>query len=866
MRQSEPLPIYSTFDDQTLMREVVAYYHQTLKQTDEARDYLAKRGILSDEAIETFHLGYANRTLCTKITPRHKVEGQALRERLVDLGFFRKATGHEHLNGALLFPIREPDGTITQIYGRKINPGFKGKIKHLYLPGSHRSVWNPDCLAEKDVILCESLIDALTFWVHGFRNVTTAYGVQGFHPFHIEAFLAGHVKRVLIAYDSDEAGDKGAAKVSSMLLEAGIATYRVKLPCKDINDFASRESNPPAALDMLLDNAVWLNEGEESLEIYGRHRRPKTTPIAEQSMAAPDEGDPGPSPADGSGLDVQQDGEDLFITIKDRVYRIRGLERNMGKDQLQVKVLVKRGDHFHADALEFYSDYHRSRFSKRTAQELQLPHDTIRKDIGKVFFTLEARMRMLTEAAMTPAKDEVELTQEEANQALDLLTSPQLAQRILDDFDQLGLVGESSNKLLGYCAAVSRKLNRPLAVIIQSSSAAGKTTLMESILAMMPEEEVIKYSAMTGQSLFYMGGKDLKHKIMAVVEEKGAERASYSLKLLQSEGELTIASTGKDPKTGQMETREYRVEGPVMILLTTTAIDMDEELLNRCLVLSVNEGRHQTQAIHQIQREAETVEGFLAHRKAESLKQLHRNAQRLLKPIRVFNPYARYLTFLNDKTRMRRDHKMYLSLIQAVTLLHQYQRPIKVLEADGLCEPYIESTLEDIELANRLAHETLGRTLDELSPQTRQMLLHLEDLVRHLAEGEGIEASEVRFTRRDVRRHCGWTDYQVRSHMKKLMDLEYVITHRGTRGQTFVYELVYRGEGTNGEPFLLGLIDVAHLKQRYDTKNEHPSHEFEHEPEDMEHDDTPQRALIEHPSSMGRARLQPQLTSKAATI
>ncbi|MBK6515461.1 MAG: hypothetical protein IPG04_15425 [Polyangiaceae bacterium] len=115
-------------------------------------------------------------------------------------------------------------------------------------------------------------------------------------------------------------------------------------------------------------------------------------------------------------------------------------------------------------------------------------------------------------------------------------------------------------------------------MVIQSSSAAGKSSLMDAVLSLMPEEERVQYSAMTGQSLFYMSGQDLKHKVLAIVEEEGAERASYALKLLQSEGELTIASTGKDPATGRLVTHTYRVEGPVSIMLTTTAIEVDEEL------------------------------------------------------------------------------------------------------------------------------------------------------------------------------------------------------------------------------------------------------------------------------------------------
>ena len=159
----------------------------------------------------------------------------------------------------------------------------------------------------------------------------------------------------------------------------------------------------------------------------------------------------------------------------------------------------------------------------------------------------------------------VTLSEEESEAALALLRDPRLLDRILGDFVRAGVVGEEDNKLVGYLAAISRKLEEPLAVIIQSSSAAGKSSLMDAILAFVPEEERVQYSAMTGQSLFYMGETDLQHKVLAIVEEEGAERASYALKLLQSEGELTIASTGKDPETGKLVTQEYRVEGPVMI-------------------------------------------------------------------------------------------------------------------------------------------------------------------------------------------------------------------------------------------------------------------------------------------------------------
>jgi len=251
---------------------------------------------------------------------------------------------------------------------------------------------------------------------------------------------------------------------------------------------------------------------------------------------------------------------------------------------------------------------------------------------------------------------------------------------------------------------------------------AGKSSLLDAILRFVPEEDRIVYSAMTGQSLFYMGELDLKHKLLAIAEEQGATRASYALKLLQSEGELTIASTSKDMATGKLETQEYRVEGPVMIALTTTAAEIDEELLNRCLVLTIDEGRAQTQAIHAAQRERRTLAGLLAKAEREAILKTHQDAQRLIEPLAVVNPYAHKLTFLDDRTRSRRDHEKYLTLIDAIALLHQHQRVVRRAEQEGQVIRYVQVTLEDIALANALAHEILGRTLDELPPQTRRLL------------------------------------------------------------------------------------------------------------------------------------------------
>ena len=305
-------------------------------------------------------------------------------------------------------------------------------------------------------------------------------------------------------------------------------------------------------------------------------------------------------------------GDEIAITLGDRRYRVRGLAKNLSYDVLKVNLLAARGDGFHVDTLDLYAARQRAVFIKQAADEMGVKEDVVKHDLGHVLRKLEELQDEQIRKALEPKKPRSPSATKSAPRRSTLLNDPRLLDRILDDFERCGVVGEETNKLVGYLAAVSRQLESPLAVMVQSSSAAGKSSLMEAVLAFVPEEERVQYSAMTGQSLFYMGETDLKHKVLAIVEEEGAARAAYALKLLQSEGVLTIASTGKDPATGRLVTHQYRVEGPVMIFLTTTAIDLDEELLNRCLVLTVNEDREQTQAIHRLQREAQTLEGLLA--------------------------------------------------------------------------------------------------------------------------------------------------------------------------------------------------------------------------------------------------------------
>ena len=819
-----PAPVSSDADDRALLRQVIGYYHDTLTQSPEALAYLQARGLNHPELIERFRLGFANRTLGLRLPDKNRKAGADIRTRLQALGLVRDS-GHEHFNGSLVIPVLDEHGDVTEIYGRKITPNLRtGTPLHLYLPGPHRGLWNIAAVqSSPEIILCEALIDALTFWCAGYRHVTAAYGVEGFTADHLAAFQQHGTERVLIAYDRDAAGDAAAEKLAKQLMAVGIACYRLQFPKgMDANAYALALQPATKSLGLVIRKAVWLGEGQPPARPENEgvmlHDASPSIVLDESSLvaavavetASPEPALPAsPLPSVPARIAAEVSDTEVVLTLGERRYRVRGLSRNLSPDTLKVNLLVSRSEAFYVDTLDLYGARARTSYATQAAVALGVAEGVMQADLGRVLLQLETLQDAQIRKALEPvAPAAVTLSDDEREAALALLKSPNLLEQILADFEACGVVGERTNKLIGYLAAVSRKLAAPLAVVVQSSTAAGKSSLMEAVLAFMPEEERFRYSAMTGQSLYYLGQTQLKHKILAIAEEEGVRRAAYALKLLQSEGELTIASTGKDPVTGNLVTQEYRVEGPVMIFLTTTAIEIDEELLNRCLVLSVDEGREQTQAIHRRQRTRRTLDGLLAREEREHLCTRQQNAQRLLRPLAVVNPYADQLTFMDDRTRTRRDHEKYLTLIDTIALLHQYQRPIKHTTHRGKEIEYVEVTLADIAQANALAHDMLGRSLDELPPQTRGLLRALCTMVTERMHTDVLPRSEVRFSRREVRDTTAWGDTQLRVHLERLVAMEYLLVHRGSRGQSFVYELLYDGDG-GAAPYLSGLIDVA---------------------------------------------------------
>ena len=406
-----------------------------------------------------------------------------------------------------MIPIVDADGLAVQLYGRKIRDDLRaGTPLHLYLPGrASRRVQPGGVAGVREVILCESLIDALSFWVNGHRHVTAAYGVEGFTGEHLAAFKQHQTERVLIAYDRDQAGDRAAAKLAERLGGEGVECFRVLFPQgQDANSFASGSMIRPARSPSCSD-AVWLGSAHASASrpapaqdasrissrwpsadyqgagpaaepfvdtgTPGRSTSRRREPASSSSLAAePSEElrlgkgtDPEPSPTSSvsaspvpagprAGPVARLEGEELRVQIDGRGWRVRGLGKVTSFEVLRLNVLVAvehehRGHLFHVDSFDLYSARARGVFCRQAAEVLGMAEELIARDLGRVLLVCEEHAEEAILAAQAPEEQAVVLSDAERTAALGLLSDPDLVGRIVGDFDRAGVVGEAANCL-----------------------------------------------------------------------------------------------------------------------------------------------------------------------------------------------------------------------------------------------------------------------------------------------------------------------------------------------------------------------------------------------------------------------------------
>lgn len=739
-----------------LLTRVTEFYHRTFFDTPEGLKYLSKTcGIHDASLFKTFQIGFVNGSLLA-VLPE---DGETVAQ-LKTLGVL-DAEGQELFRDCIVFPLWSGDGVIISLSGYRITDEGSEPV---YLPGISSGVWNATaCKRSSEALVVDSILDALAAVDAGFTEVLPILGDGKLNADQLAALQAGNALRVVVVGTASET-------VIAQLTKIGVAATTVAVSLGScLNDYL-RQGGEDARLAL-----------RQQLTQAFVNLMPATSASAVSSGVPKKE--------------CQRTTNGFRLRLQGRNYEVKGIARETTQLKATIKATGDNAKGFELTTLDLYSSRSRDAFVKRCA--------TLFGQSDKVIATDFSRLIEEIEAWQPQADDEQpEIPQskpEDEARALSFLANPQLFEELLADLRILGVAGEETNKLVSYLAAVSRKLDDPLSLMIQSRSAAGKSTLQHAVLSLTPPEDQVHYTRLTSQSLFYQGETSLAHKVLALEEAEGLGEAAYSLRALQSAKRITVATTVKDPVSGKMKTESYVVQGPVAVLLTTTSASLDEETASRFLTLTIDESSAMTETILAAQRKRDTLAGYLDELAKEEVIAKHHAAQRLLEPLVVVNPYAEYLSFPAHSLRARRDHKKYLMLIKAVAFLHQKQRKVKESARGGQTFKYIEVCREDIALANELAKRILSHSLDELTAQARTLLGLVHGFVALQCIARNVTPSQFSFTRRDIRQSTGWSDWQIRTHLKELEDLEYLRARSGAWGREYTYELLGEISGDHTE-------------------------------------------------------------------
>lgn len=313
-----------------LLERVVELYAKTFGEVDDGRKYLEGRGI-ADAGLFTQHrIGYANGTL-KNILPRN---GQ-LKEELKALGILLDG-GKERFEGCVVFPVFDGEGQLVTICGRHVKTR-----KHVFLPDRSKGLWNEAAAKTyPDLILVESVIDALSLMVAGHPNVIALHGTNPSAD-ALDRLNAYGIQRVTLLLDGDAAGQAAAGRLKERLSCA--CTIKVLPDGQDPNSFLTAH-------------------GAERLHDF----------LAEESGSVPGE----------VRAMAPEAARTPTLTLGRRRYGIHGLEK--GTRKLKATVRVEHAGRLHVDTLDLYSARSRRTLAQDLCRIFEETPETIEADITKL--------------------------------------------------------------------------------------------------------------------------------------------------------------------------------------------------------------------------------------------------------------------------------------------------------------------------------------------------------------------------------------------------------------------------------------------------------------------------------------------------
>ena len=609
----------------------------------------------------------------------------------------------------IIFPLKDKAGNITGLYGRSITDSKNSK--HFYLKDRSGLYPGYPKTGTTKLILTEAIIDAATLLqipeIQTLFEILACYGTNGLTPEILQAIKdLPNLEEIVFFFDGDHAGTEAIGRYQEELFNElpGVKISKVETPeGEDINSlFVNYDKD---AILQLLDERklFFLAEGDE---IEKQEAPPQTK----------------------GKLNTANPEFITFTTEELQIILLGGINLQQ-LDRLRATIKITRSDsnnplHSIRHTIDLYHSDYLEKFITKASEQLETGTTILRKALAELTDQIEKYRLEKIESRKEKRPQTRQLTEQQKRKAVRYLSSPKLMERTNKDIGRTGMVGEENNRLLMFLVFTSRLREQPLHIISLGASGTGKTYLQEKVSGLIPEHHKLEITILSENAFYYFGQQELKHKLVLIEDMDGAENVLYPLRELQSKKKISKTIPIKDSK-GNLKTITLKVEGPICLAGTTTKEKLYEDNANRSLLIYLDSSKTHKEQIMDYQRKLSA--GKIATGEEQQLIEFFKDMQTVLKPIKVRNPFAEYLVIPEHVFKPLRTNSHYLAFIETITFYHQYQREVKTDPVTN--ERYIETTLEDIEWANRLLKDVLLAKADELPKAERQFFELLKNWV-----------------------------------------------------------------------------------------------------------------------------------------
>jgi DNA primase len=674
-----------------VLTKVFSYYKKGLPLAKKAVEYLASRSIGYKLTETAFNSGGLH------------VDGKHphLVASLVKYGLLKSLPVNGYTVWAkdcILFPLKNPENKIVSLYGRSITDNADNR--HFYLKSREGLYPGYPKPATTKLILTESIIDAATLLeqkeIKSSYEVLSLFGTNGLTEEHIQAIQSlSQLEEIILMLNADAAGEAASEKhyqtLKNLLPEVRIS--KTELPeGEDVNSVLCSHDDPKVLYDIIKQRKSFSFSIEnKNPEIITRPTLPPSTKLDARNAEL-----------------LIYDNCELYFEILGGI-KITGLDRMKVTLKVQHKEKINQPQWY---SIDLYNQGQREQTVNNVAETYEVSAQTTTQTFINLITELENHRLQKMEALQPRPEIKPELTAGQRQQAMAELKKQNLLHRTNQLIGMTGITGEDQNRLIAYLVYTVRKQIIPLHVMFLGSSGSGKTWLQERISDLIPEEDKIEITQITENALYYFKQHELKNKLLLIEDLDGAAGVFYPLRELQTKRRISKTVTLKDSK-GNLKTITLTVEGPVCVSGCTTKEKIYDDNANRCILLYTDQTKDQDRRINDYQ--TKIAGGEINLERERQYKELFKNMQRVLRPVTVINPFAKYIQLPEQVFKPRRTMTLLLGFIEAVTFYHQYQREVK---KGNTGELYIETTLEDIESAFTLLKDVLFSKSDELTKAT----------------------------------------------------------------------------------------------------------------------------------------------------